>query len=96
MPKLRKPAPQTVSRLKFWTFVLLILGLSRSDILSEIDEAQAAGALTAIEAEALKLRVTDAVEYERTDPDVLEVASLLGVASSQEEIDELFRQAGDL
>jgi hypothetical protein len=86
------PPPDALDRLTFWDS-LLDLGITRAMVLSEIDAAEAAGALTAIEAERLRLKITDASHYSRTDPLLLELARILGVAETQADIDAHFRAA---
>lgn len=86
------PPPDSLPRLAFWRY-LAGLGVTRGMVLSEIDAAEAAGALDAVAAEVLRLQVTDAEVYPRTDPLVLEMARILGVAGTQDEIDAHYRAA---
>ena len=89
------PPPETLDRLAFWSY-LAGLGVTRAMVLSEIDAAETAGALTAVEAERLRLKVTDASHYPRTDPLLLELGRSLGVAETQADIDAHYRAAATL
>lgn len=87
----RRP-PEALGRLAFWSY-LAGLGVTRAMVLSEIAVAEGTGALDAVAAERMRLKVTDADIYPRDDPLLLEMAVILGVAASQAEIDEHFARA---
>lgn len=94
-PEQPKPPPASLPRLAFWTY-LAGLGVTRATVLSEIDRAERSGTLDAVAAERMRLKVTDAERYPRTDPLVLQMALALGVATSQADIDEHYARAEEL
>lgn len=90
------PPPNELSRVVFWTYCELILGITESDVITEILAAVSAEALTDQEGVIAQRRVVDAQTYERLEPLVLSIGVLMGVASDQGDIDDHFRAAASL
>lgn len=90
-----RAAPETLKAVVFWDY-MLTLGVTRAGVLASVATYEAAEALTAAEAEAIRIRVDRAEIYERTNPLLLTMAQLLGLAADQDDLDDHFRAAGAL
>ena len=88
----QSPPPDMLRRAALWLY-LLDLGITKAGILAAFDSMVAAGTLTAGQADRLRIKVEDSLEFERTDPDMLLMAQLLGIASDQAALDAHFRAA---
>lgn len=88
----RRAAPAALTRTRFWLYALT-LGVVRADVLGMIDTLESSAAIPADLAARLRIKVNDAAEYDRLDPDLLLMTTALGVASTQAELDTHFAAA---
>lgn len=85
-------APEALKRTRFWLYALS-LGVTKADVHAAIDGLETAQAITAADAERLRIKVDDAEIYERLDPDLLALARAMGIAADQAALDAHFRLA---
>ncbi len=88
-------APPTLKRTEFWLYALT-LGVTKGSVLAAIDGLETAQALTALDAERLRIKVAEAEEFDRLDPDLLALAQAMGIAADQAALDAHFRSARGL
>lgn len=89
------PTPSSLKAAEFWLY-LLSLGVTEAGVIAEIDAREAAQALTAFDAERLRIKVRKATQFDRLDPDLLALAQAMGVAADQAALDAHFRSARGL
>jgi len=87
-----RAAPDTLKRTRFWIYALTI-GVTKANVHAAIDGLETAQAITAADAERLRIKIDDAEIYERLDPDLLALAQVMGVAADQAALDAHFRLA---
>lgn len=89
------PTPSSLKAAEFWLY-LLSLGVTEAGVIAEIDAREAAQALTAFDAERLRIKIRKATQFDRLDPDLLALAQAMGVAADQAALDAHFRSARGL
>lgn len=87
-----RSTPEALTAVEFWDY-LIGLGYSQQGVADFVDGMVADGDMTATDAARLKLRIWSANTYERTSAQVATMASAMGLASTQAEIDAHFRSA---
>ena len=85
--------PRSLPRATLWAYLEIVHLRDETDVETEIEVARAAGAITNAEAIIMRRKVWDAIEYHINDPRLLQVAALLGIANTQEELEAEFRAA---
>lgn len=94
MTTVLRPAPVSLKRVPFWLYVL-DLGLTQADIHLALGGFVASGDLTQLQAARMRIKINDAEEYLRNDPELLLMAQLLGLATNQNDLDAHFRNAAN-
>ena len=86
------PPPDEISAPDLWT-ALLVLGVTKAQALASIAQLVTDSSWAQLDADLLSTRVAEASRFERIHPAMLLLAQRLGVASTQSEVDDLFRWA---
>lgn len=86
------PTPSSLKAAEFWLYALSI-EVTEADVIAAIDALETAQALTALNAERLRIKVRKASQFDRLDPDLLALAQAMGIAADQAALDAHFRSA---